>query len=154
MWSHLSSVFVHYVGTTQDHKSGQAVCVHGGRWYKHLHMDGQTRQRRHKDQNKVRAADSVYEIFFASWNEKGCSKLMSLFLSKKVENWCMGMVKVNKTDIIYTCVLEVILQLPYSHYMNPVSYEFTNKFEKMSFNACTNNRGRWPDMLYMVSLLA
>ena len=55
---------------------------------------------------------------------------MSLFLSKKVENWCMGMVKVNKTDIIYTCVLEVILQLPYSHYMNPVSYEFTNKLKK------------------------
>ena len=43
--------------------------------------------------------------------------------------------------------------------MNPVNYDFTNNFEKKmsfisgAFNALTN-KGRWPVMLYMVSLVA
>ena len=42
--------------------------------------------------------------------------------------------------------------------MDPVSYDFTNNFEKNAFvngafNAFTSNRERWPDMLYMVSLV-
>ena len=43
--------------------------------------------------------------------------------------------------------------------MDPVSYDFTNNFEKNvfvsgAFNGFTNKRGKWPDMLYTVSLFA
>ena len=43
--------------------------------------------------------------------------------------------------------------------MDPVSYDFTNDFEKNAFvsdafNAFINNMGEWPDMLYMASLVA
>ena len=43
--------------------------------------------------------------------------------------------------------------------MDPASYDFNSNFEKnvfvsCAFNGFTNNKGRWPDMLYMVSLVA
>ena len=57
--------------------------------------------------------NGTYEMFFASWNEKGCREVMSLSLSKKVENWWMGTAKVNNVDVIY--ILELISQPPYSH---------------------------------------
>ena len=62
--------------------------------------------------------------------------------------------------IIWTSyILEFISQPPYSHYMDPVGYDFTKilkqkVFVSGAFNGFTNNRGRWPDMLYMVSLVA
>ena len=43
----------------------------------------------------------TYEIFFSSWNEKGCREVMSHFLSKNVENSCMETARVNKIDVIY-----------------------------------------------------
>ena len=72
----------------------------------------------------------TYEIFFASWNEKGRSKVMSFFLSKNVENSCVGTAKCTDIDVI---TLEELLQPPYSHYMDLVSYDFTNNFGKMPF---------------------
>ena len=68
-------------------------------------------------------------IFFRIKKEKGCRKVMSLFLSKKVENSCRGRQNVIK---LTSYMLEVILQPPYSHYMDPVSYDFTTNFEKLS----------------------
>ena len=53
---------------------------------------------------------------------------MSLFLGKKVEEILYGSAKFNNIDVIYT--LEEISQPPYSHYIHPVSYDFTNYFEK------------------------
>ena len=43
--------------------------------------------------------------------------------------------------------------------MDPVSYDLSKNFEKNvivsgALNGFTNNRGRWPDMLYMVSVVA
>ena len=73
----------------------------------------------------------TYENFFASWSEKGCRKVMSRFLSKKVENSCIGTTKGNNNDVIYTCKLEKISQPSYSPYMDQVSNDITNNFGKM-----------------------
>ena len=40
--------------------------------------------------------------FLESWNEKGRREVTSLFLSKKVENSCIGTAKSNNIDIIYS----------------------------------------------------
>ena len=43
-----------------------------------------------------------YGMFFASWNEKGCLEVMSLFLSRKGENSCIRTAKGNIIDVIFT----------------------------------------------------
>ena len=43
----------------------------------------------------------TYEIFFPSWNEKGRREVMSLFLSKKIEDSCIRTAKGNNIDVIY-----------------------------------------------------
>ena len=43
----------------------------------------------------------TYEIFFASWNAKGRCEVMSLFVSKEVENSCIGTAKGYNIDVIY-----------------------------------------------------
>ena len=54
---------------------------------------------------------------------------MSLSLSKKVENSC---IRTAKVIILTSYTLEEISQIPYSHYMDPVSNDFTNNFGKMT----------------------
>ena len=53
--------------------------------------------------------------------------MTSLFLSKKVEHPCIRTVKGNNIDVI----LEKLSKQSYSHYMDPVSYDFTNNFGNM-----------------------
>ena len=62
-------------------------------------------------------------------HEKGCREVMSLFVSRKVENTCIGTAKGNNIDVIY--IRSIMLQPPYSHFMNPVSYDFINNFGKL-----------------------
>ena len=53
---------------------------------------------------------------------------MFLFLSKIVENSCIGTAKGNNIDVIY---IRRNIATTISNYMDPVSYDLTNNFEKM-----------------------
>ena len=90
---------------------------------------------------------------FSSHREmkSGAAKWCPSFWAKKRENSCIGTAKGDNIDVI--CIAITI----FSHYMDPVSYDFAINFGKMPllvalFNALTSNRGT--DMLYIVSLVA
>ena len=55
-------------------------------------------------------------------------EVMYFFLSKKVENSCIGTANGNNIEVIY---IRRNMQPPYSHYMDLVSNDFTNNFGNM-----------------------
>ena len=81
-----------------------------------MRIEGPTTKAVHLSQNRT------YEMFFASWNEKGSREVMSLSLSKKVENWCMGTTKVNNMDAIY---IRIIITPPTSFSQSRRSIDVT-----------------------------
>ena len=86
---------------------------------------------------------------------RGAAKWCTFFWAKKSKTLVYGRQKV---IILTSYTIEEISQSPYSHYMDPVSYDFTNNLGKClisgAFNPFTCSGWRWPDMLYMVSLVA
>ena len=70
---------------------------------------------------------------FSSYQEmrRGVARWCPFFwVKKKKKTLVWGRLKL---IILMSYILEVISQPPYSHYMDPVSYDFTNDFGKMPY---------------------